>query len=358
LHTREVSAFWDDLVSCQGELSRLLEEITSRAADAVGEASGLSAYTEEDLRALESLAERATLALAEARRDERVLSYTDLHAIFEHSLDGILLSVPDGRVLAANPAACEILGMSEEQICLRGRAGLLPGDEAAVQRAVAQRAKGGRVRAEVPMIRGDGTTFVADLTSAIFPIGDGELRSCVIFRDVSSQVAKREQLEEQRDEYEQLSEHDELTGLLNRRGLTLAARRMFDFADRELRSVQVVYCDVDDLKGINDRHGHQVGDEVIGELADSIRASIRAVDVAARIGGDELVVLLFGASPADATRVTDRVAKRISRRSSATRASFSAGRAERPPGTTASLDELLAEADRKMYDEKVLRRLR
>src|SRR5690606_20060325 len=86
-------------------------------------------YDDEDVMVLEALAERAAVALAEVRRGPRRLGPPEYEAIFRHSLDGVMFTVPDGRILAANPAACEILGLPEAEICRRGRAGVLEDDE-------------------------------------------------------------------------------------------------------------------------------------------------------------------------------------------------------------------------------------
>jgi diguanylate cyclase (GGDEF)-like protein/PAS domain S-box-containing protein len=312
----------------------------------------LDPYTADDLRVLEALGERAALALADAGPRRSALSADDLRAIFEHSMDGVLFTVPDGRVLAANPAACRILDMSETEICRRGRAGLLPPDDPQVDAAVARRALAGSARAEIPMLRRDGSAFIADVSSTVFSATDGQLRSCVIFRDVTDQVSLRHRLEERGTELERLAELDEMTGLLNRRGFDAAARRTFAFADRDGARVQLLFCDIDRLKEVNDRHGHDAGDRLIREFTTAVSSSLREVDCAARLGGDEFVVLLYGAGGDDANVVVERVARSFATISNNPAASFSAGRVERAPGDRSSLEALLAAADRKMYVEK------
>ena len=314
-------------------------------------------YTHADLVALEALAERAALAIADAARDPHRLGREDYRAIFHHSLDGVLFTRPDGRVLAANPAACQILRLTEAEICRLGRAGLLVNDERTAG-AVAQRARTGSVQAEISMIRGDGERFLADLSSTTFTTEDGELRACVIFRDVSEQAAQRRQLENQTHELELLVQRDPLSGLLNRRGFVVDAERALRFADRELVPVQLLFCDLDDLKGINDRYGHKVGDEALQRLGASIAGAVRDVDVGAHLSGDEFVVLLYGATIDEARVVLDRIgaAFETSARTGPA-ATFSAGIAERPVGSPMALDDLLNAADRAMYTRKIVRRI-
>lgn len=106
----------------------------------------------------------------------------------EHSLDGILITVPDGRILHANPAACAMLGATAEEIMLRGRQGFSPVGDPRWESALVERARTGRVRLVAPMIRRDGSRFLADVSSAIFTTSGGELRTIVIIRDVTARV--------------------------------------------------------------------------------------------------------------------------------------------------------------------------
>ena len=208
------------------------------------------------------------------------------------------------------------------------------------------------------MIRGDGERFLADLSSTTFTTEDGELRACVIFRDVSEQAAQRRQLENQTQELELLVQRDPLSGLLNRRGFVVDAERALRFADRELVPVQLLFCDLDDLKGLNDRYGHKVGDETLQRLGASIAGAVRDVDVGAHLSGDEFVVLLYGATIDEARVVLDRIgaAFETSTRTGPA-ATFSAGIAERPVGSPMALDDLLNAADRAMYTRKIVRRI-
>ena len=117
-----------------------------------------------------------------------VMAQDAYRAIFENSLDGVMFTIPDGRILAANPAACQLLGRSEEEICALGRQGLTDPTDPRWVTSLAERARTGRTRTQGRMIRGDGTTFEADFSSAIFSTPDGERRACLIFRDLSDRL--------------------------------------------------------------------------------------------------------------------------------------------------------------------------
>jgi diguanylate cyclase (GGDEF)-like protein/PAS domain S-box-containing protein len=310
-------------------------------------------YSGADLEVLERFAGRAAHILAGARTPRLPLGFADYEALFQQSPEGVLFSSPDGRILAANPAACRILGRSEAAICCLGRDGLLNPDDPRVREGVRRREVTGRVHMELSMHCGDGTSIIADLSSTTFTTAPGVVRSCVTFRDVSEQVALQEQVARQSRQLEEEAIHDVLSGLLNRRGFMQAAQTILALADRQRVPVHFIFCDLNKFKDVNDRYGHQVGDEVLARVGASIASSVRAVDQAARLGGDEFVILLFDSTEAGAESLLERVrASMEALRQGGPEVSFSAGVQERPPGSTIPLDDLLHQADQRMYARK------
>lgn len=126
--------------------------------------------------------------------DPSTLDEVSYEAVFEHSLDGVLITIPDGRILAANPAACAIFGATEEEICRRGRQGFSDPGDPAWQAALEERRRNGGARAVAPMVRADGTPFLAEMSSAVFPGPRGEQRACVILRDVTGRIRLEQRL--------------------------------------------------------------------------------------------------------------------------------------------------------------------
>ena len=104
--------------------------------------------------------------------------------------------------------------------------------------------------------------------------------------DLAAAKARVTELETRVDE-------DPLTGLFNRRGFERALERALAYVRRYGATAALVYIDLDRFKPINDRHGHAAGDWVLGRVARLVGAHVRASDVVGRIGGDELVVLLW-----------------------------------------------------------------
>jgi len=93
----------------------------------------------------------------------------------------------------------------------------------------------------------------------------------------------------------QLAQTDDLTGALNRRGFFEAAERELARAMRDETETALLVVDVDDLKGVNDRHGHSLGDALLAQVAQTLSARTRRGDIVGRLGGDEFAVVLPGA---------------------------------------------------------------
>jgi diguanylate cyclase (GGDEF)-like protein len=114
----------------------------------------------------------------------------------------------------------------------------------------------------------------------------------------------REQLSRSESRIEALEKsahEDALTGLLNRRGFERAFAQAIAYLKRYGGSAALLYLDLDRFKPINDKHGHAVGDVVLQEIARLMLGSVRASDLAARLGGDELALVLWNLDAAQMT---------------------------------------------------------
>jgi PAS domain S-box-containing protein len=113
-------------------------------------------------------------------------------ALWKHSIVGSLLTAPDGRVFAANPAACRLFGRTEEDIRAIGRAGLVDFADRRVFVLLSERAEKGYASGEMTFVRADGTRFPALCSSAVFETADGS-RTCMVIQDISEmkQAEKR-----------------------------------------------------------------------------------------------------------------------------------------------------------------------
>lgn len=122
-------------------------------------------------------------------------------SLFENSVDAIFLAVPNQQVVAANPAACALFGMTEEELCRVGRQGIEDPSDPRHAAAVAERARTGKVQYEATHVRKDGSKFPSEVSSVIL---DGGARSIVILRDLTARKRAEEELEAHRRHLEAL----------------------------------------------------------------------------------------------------------------------------------------------------------
>ena len=191
-----------------------------------------------------------------------------------------------------------------------------------------------------PRTDGDGTTD-EDLASVQrLAVNVAEHLSLAL-----ANLALREHLRAQ-------SERDALTGLYNRRHLEHTVDEAVAEATRTGRPVGVLMLDVDDFKGVNDRHGHAAGDGLLRQLATLLLRETRGGDTVFRIGGDEFVVLLPGGTVPATTARAEQIRAAIDGQLGST---VSIGVAALP-GSATTADELLHEADLCLYRAKALGR--
>jgi diguanylate cyclase (GGDEF)-like protein len=163
----------------------------------------------------------------------------------------------------------------------------------------------------------------------------------------------------QRD-LQELSLTDELTGIYNYRGFVLLGEQALREARRSQSSLTVLVFDLDDLKSVNDRFGHDVGSKFVLDVAQLLRENFKSADILARIGGDEFVVITKG-EDAEGYLALTRVGEIAEAMNQAGdrpyKISFSVGEAISDPSSNQALSDLVARADRMMYERKRARRL-
>ena len=184
----------------------------------------------------------------------------------------------------------------------------------------------------------------------------GRVDTSIIERSIRYALQRSSQFERLRS----LANRDELTGLYNRRALDGLLREEVSRHERYGRPFSLVMLDVDYFKAINDSYGHPVGDEVLRWLAQLVRDCVRAVDMPARYGGEELAVVLPEMDSGLALKVAERLRLRVAARP------FSFGSARRQtqlsvtvslgvaalPDDAATAASLVAAADRALYAAK------
>lgn len=162
------------------------------------------------------------------------------------------------------------------------------------------------------------------------------------------------------DRLRELSITDELTGLTNRRGFFAFAQQQIKQVRRAGERLVLLFADLDDLKLINDRYGHLAGDRALGDTAQIFRETFRDSDIIARMGGDEFAVILVDAPETGVATVLRRLQSRLEEYNAGQDGSFrlsvSMGAAVFDPAKPVSVDDLIREADGRMYEEKLRRK--
>lgn len=281
-------------------------------------------------------------------------------SLFQHLHEGLLITDPDLRVLDANPAYSQILGVPRAE--LLGQVPSLlrptPADPLARQQRAAMwtalRDSGGW-RGELLERRRSGEICTLQVTISTVDGPQGDLRYHVlVITDVTEQRVQRERLERQ-------AHFDELTRLPNRARLSQLLAEAMRAADRDGYLLAVCYLDLDRFKPVNDRFGHAAGDRLLIELAGRLRSALRTrdawADTAARLGGDEFVLLLRAETIEEARMAVERVLRVVSQ-------PYVVDPAAEPVHVTASMgatvypidrsdaDTLLRHADHAMYGAK------
>jgi len=166
---------------------------------------------------------------------------------------------------------------------------------------------------------------------------------------VREEIEKRELIEK--------AIKDHLTKLYNRLYLEEESVREIEKAKRYGYPISLIMFDLDDFKKVNDRFGHNRGDEVLVKFADILRSKIRGTDIPVRFGGEEFVVLLPHASTEEAIKVAERIREEFERTlfrfdSEVIKLTVSAGVSSCEPSEECGLEKLLYKADKALYEAK------
>lgn len=166
---------------------------------------------------------------------------------------------------------------------------------------------------------------------------------------------RRDSLNDAMEQLSELAMRDELTGLYNRRYIMDVLERQKALADRGHVGFTVCYCDIDHFKTINDRFGHQIGDQALQEFAQIAGGVVRSVDYVARLGGEEFLLLLTGADAGTAHGVAQRLCERSKALSVVAdepdfRLTASVGIASYRPGER--VEDVIQRADQALYAAK------
>lgn len=224
--------------------------------------------------------------ISDKKRAEERLRLTA--CVFESTGEGVMITDRHNRIEAINAAFTRITGFDASDAIGQTPALLKSGRHPAefYQHMWQELSDLGHWSGEIWDRRKNGEAFAAWLTVSVVRDDHHDISHYVaLFSDITTVKESR-----QRTDY--LAHHDPLTGLPNRLLLTARMEHAIEKGKREGGAMAVLFIDLDNFKAVNDLLGHRAGDVLLQELASAMRATLRAEDTLARIGGDEFVVLL------------------------------------------------------------------
>jgi diguanylate cyclase (GGDEF)-like protein/PAS domain S-box-containing protein len=209
-------------------------------------------------------------------------------SVFENAREGIVITDPGGRIIGVNPSFTVLTGYAVEEVIGKNPSLLKSGQQGPEFYAQMWRTlvETGFWQGEISNRRKNGEVYVEMLTITAVHDTDGRLSHYVgIFSDVTA-------IKEQQLRLERMAHFDALTQLPNRVLLADRLELALVQAGRTQALVAVAFLDLDGFKPVNDRLGHEAGDQLLVEVARRLKRCVRAGDTVARLGGDEFVLLL------------------------------------------------------------------
>lgn len=332
LHICERGVLIGGLRSLQAKLRHLTWQTQQIAA---GDFSQRVEFLGEFSVAFNSMTE--ALAKAKADLEESEARY---RLLAENAADVIVTLDPAGRFTYVSPSVTRFLGYTPDQLIGRKLTEFAADGEHLHPGSVV----------EMPLTCQDGSTLWAEMTVARLPDESGTRAGLIgVIRDIT----ERKRLQ---DDLRHLATVDGLTGALNRRYFVELGEREISQSARLLCPASVLLMDVDHFKQINDRHGHQVGDEVLRQVVKAGKQVLRAVDAFGRVGGDEFAVLLPATTVRDAAKVGERLRQTYNKiriplmDGDSVTFTMSMGVAQAHPGK--GMEDLLNRADFALYEAK------
>jgi diguanylate cyclase (GGDEF)-like protein/PAS domain S-box-containing protein len=205
--------------------------------------------------------------------------------VFEHAPDGLIIFNNIGTIINANPSAVKLYKYPIEVFLKLSAADIIFGKSMIMfeQFKAELRAKGDYYNETVDHDR-NGRIFSAEIRGTRIESGSAEMFIAVV-RDITDRKRMMEKLE-------YMAHYDILTGLPNRVFFYNKLAHAIAFAKREKSQLALLFLDIDGFKEVNDIYGHNIGDMVLQSIADRLRQCVRESDIVARIGGDEMTVIL------------------------------------------------------------------
>ena len=312
---------------------------------------GAAAQAEQARRHVEELNRH----IAEQERISKALRETEEHFrnAFDYAAIGMALVSPQGGWLRVNRSLCNLLGYTERELLESNLQAVTHPDDIGNDLANLYRL----LQSETPTsqvekryVHRDGeVVWALNSVSLVRGVDDNPGHFIFQIQDITERKRAEAALQS-------LSLVDELTGLYNRRGFLAVTEQHVAAIRRDKKIPIVVYADLDGLKEISDSFGHHEGDRALANAAEILKETFRSSDILARLGGDEFIVLAAIAQDESAELLTGRLQEQFGISNTLNGRpydlSVSVGVAHFEDGDRYSIEDLMAEADRAMYEDK------
>lgn len=277
-------------------------------------------------------------------------------AISDSSIDGIIVIDGKGVITYFNHAAEKIFGYTSEEAVGKELHSFLVSENARKEyyKKLPDFEKTGQCQVigkvlEVTATRKDRSRFPVELSISAFQL-NGQWYSAGSIRDITERKKMEEMLLT-------ASVTDPLTGIMNRRGFFNFAEKQIDIAKRGKKRLSILFLDLYEMKNINDTLGHKAGDQALIDIAGLLRKTFRSSDIIARIGGDEFTALIIDPQSPDIEKIiNNKLQNSLNIHNKEMKRDYtlsvSMGFAHFDPKRPSSTDQLLAQADARMYEDK------
>ena len=230
---------------------------------------------------------------------------TNFQILAEYSADVICRVGLDMRLQYASPSSFQVLGYTPEEMTGMAPFAMIVSEDLPALSATAARLLALGVESPLVVVRTrkkDGTIVWMEVSSRVVrdPTTNEAKEIIIVMRDIT----ERKKLEEK---LSSLALTDGLTGLANRRAFDQELDREWKRTLREGSQISLLLLDIDYFKSFNDKYGHQVGDDCLRAIAIAVSKAVRATDIAARYGGEEIAVILPSTDAPGAVEVAEKV---------------------------------------------------
>lgn len=295
---------------------------------------------------------RTAFDLLEKKERELSESESRYKALVETSPDAVFVHDEEDKIIYVNQAGLRMIGADRKADMLGKDIKSFVHDESAqsVRDRIAILLSGGFVKGPIErqMKRVDGSVIDVEVHGSVVQYQEVKAVQSIC-RNISERRKQQEQLEE-------MAFYDQLTQVPNRRSFFEKLEKEWKRVEKQKSILALLFFDLDNFKQINDRYGHQVGDELLVIFTKRLAQGLRKSDTLSRLGGDEFVILLTDLRSVDhprlvADRMLDRVLRPVHLQGSEIEISVSIGVSIYPEHGT-SQGDLLTKADRALYVAK------